>query len=105
MAKNEVYTLGRWLVNDGQDAAFIEAWKELGSYFLSLPEPPGPGPGTLIQSVENPRLFYSFGRWPNAESVAAMRADSRTPNEMERLIALCEEATPGMFRLIAEVGS
>ena len=104
MAGDEVYTLGRWNVKAGQEAAFIQAWKELGAFFLSLPEPPGPGPGTLVQSAENPRLFYSFGPWPNAEAVAAMRRNPQTAREIGRLTALCEEATPGMFRRVATVG-
>jgi len=41
MAGDEVYTLGRWLVKAGQEATFIHAWKELGAFFLSLPEPQG----------------------------------------------------------------
>ena len=68
MAGDETYTLGRWLVKAGQEAAFIEAWKELAAFFLSLPEPLGHG--TLVQSSDNPSLFYSFGPWPNAEAVA-----------------------------------
>ena len=102
MAGDQVYTFGRWVVKAGQEAAFIEVWKELGTFFLSLPEPPGQG--TLVQSTDNPNLFYSFGPWPNAEAVAAMRADPGTPAVIGRLAALCEEATPGMFRLVATVG-
>ena len=102
MAGDEVYTLGRWVVKAGQEASFIDAWKELGAFFLSLPEPPGPG--TLVQSTNNPMLFYSFGPWPSAGAVAAMRANPGTPTVMGRLAALCEEATPCMFRLVATVG-
>ena len=104
MAGDEVYTLGRWVVKAGQEAAFIEAWKELGAFFLSLPEPPGPGPGTLVQSTDNPELFYTLRPWPSAGAVAAMRANPRTPSESGRLATLCEEYTPGMFRLVATVG-
>ena len=105
MAGDEVYTLGRWIVKAGQEAAFTQAWEELGAFFLSLPEPPGPGPGTLVQSTESSRLFYSFGLWPGAGAVAAMRANPRTPGEIGKLAALCEEATPGMFRQVATVGA
>ena len=101
MAKEEVYTLGRWLVKPGKEDLFVEAWKGLGRFFLLLPEPPGIG--TLVQSVDNPCLFYSFGPWPSKEAVAAMRAHLNTPGELGKLIALCEEATPGTFRLVATV--
>ena len=102
MAEDEVYTLGRWVVKAGQEAAFIESWKEVGAFFLSLPEPSGPG--TLVQSTDNPKLFYSFGPWPNAGAAAAMRANPGTPGVIGQLAALCDEATPGMFRLVATVG-
>ena len=102
MAGDEIYTLGRWVVKAGQEATFIESWKELGAFFLSLPEPPGPG--RLVQSMDDSKLFYSVGPWPNVESIAAMRANPHTPAVIGRLAALCEEATPGMFRIIATVG-
>ena len=98
----EPYTLGRWLVRAGQEDAFVTAWKELGDYFLSLPEPPGVG--TLIRSLENTRLFFSFGPWRRLEDIGAMRADPRTPAMLGQLNALCEEATAGGYRVVATVG-
>ena len=79
MAGDEVYTLGRWLVKAGQEATFIHAWKELGAFFLSLPEPPGPG--TLVQSTDNPSLFYSFGPWPQCRGSCS---DAREPRDVCR---------------------
>ena len=66
MAGVEGYTLGRWVVKAGQETAFIQAWKELGAYFSTLPEPPGPG--TLVQNADIPGLFYSFGLWPSGST-------------------------------------
>jgi heme-degrading monooxygenase HmoA len=97
------YTVGRWLVKEGQEEAFVTAWKELGAYFLSLPHPPS-GVGTLVQSTDNPRLFFSFGYWGSLEDIQAMRADPRTPAMIHRLAELCEEAAPGTYRWVAEVG-
>ena len=98
---DEVYTLGRWLVRSGREQEFIEVWRGLGAYFMSLPHPPGPGPGTLVQSMDDPRLFYSFGPWRSLDDIAAMRADSRTPAAIGRLMALCDEAAPGSYRVAA----
>ena len=99
MADEVVFTVGRWLVKQGSGAAFIEAWKALGDYFLSLPQPPGPG--TLVQSAQNPGLFYSFGAWPSAEAVSEMRANPSTAAEMAKVSSHCEEFEPGMFRQVA----
>ncbi len=97
----QVYTLGVWHVEEGREADFVIAWKELGVVFAALPQPPS-GKGVLIQSATDPTLFYSFGPWRSAADVAAMRADPRAEAGIRRIRDLCTESTPGMFRVIAE---
>ena len=97
----DVYTLGVWTVKPGKESDFIEAWRSLGSYFYSLPQPPGPG--TLVQSVQDSTLFYSFGPWGSIADIQAMRADPRTASEIGKLVALCDEAVPGTYRVVASV--
>ena len=99
--ESDVYTLGVWRVKPGQEAAFTATWKELGAFFMSLPQPPGPG--TLVQSVQDPQLFYSFGPWKSLSDIQAMRADQRTPAMIGKLTALCSEAKPGAFRVVVTV--
>lgn len=96
-----VYTLGVWRVKPGREAEFITAWKELGRTFAQLPQPPS-GRGTLIQSLSDPTLFYSFGPWKRLEDVEAMRANARAQEGIRRLMELCTEATPGSFQVVAE---
>ena len=96
-----VYTLGVWRVKPGNEAAFIAAWKDLGAIFLRLPQPPEAGTGTLIQSLTNPSLFYSFGPWKSLDDVQAMREDVTAQDGIARLWALCTEATPGSFQVVA----
>ncbi|MDP9342000.1 MAG: antibiotic biosynthesis monooxygenase [Actinomycetota bacterium] len=97
----EVYTLGVWRVREGKESEFVEAWRRLGGYFRNLPNPPGPG--TLVQSVDDPRLFYSFGPWRSLDDIAMMRSAPDTPGALARLAALCDEAKPGTFRVVARV--
>ncbi len=99
--QSDIYTLGVWKVKPGQEQAFIAAWKALADFFYGLPNPPGPG--TLVQSLDDPTLFYSFGPWRSLEDIQTMRADPRTPEQIGRLAALCDEATPGAFRVVARV--
>ena len=99
--ENQVYTLGSWRVEEGRQAEFIAAWKDLGAIFGSLDQPPS-GKGVLIQSTTDPVLFYSFGPWRSLQEVAAMRGDPRAQSGIARLRELCTEATPGTFRLAAE---
>ena len=96
------YTLARWSVLAGQEAAFVTAWHELAAHFLSLKAPPRWG--TLLQSVEDPRLFYSFGPWPSVETIAAMRAHPSTAGAISRLTTLCEASELGTYLVAATAG-
>ena len=100
--EQQPYTLARWMVRSGQEDAFVAAWHELAAYFLALRHPPHWG--TLLRSVDEPRLFYSFGPWPSLETIAAMRADPRTPSAIARLTDLCDEADPGTYVVAAASG-
>jgi hypothetical protein len=96
---DEVYTLGVWRVKDGKQSEFIAAWQALGRYFRSLPHPPGTG--TLVQSVDEPQQFYSFGPWRTLDDIQEMRSRSDTASEIGKVMDLCEEGRPGTFRLVA----
>lgn len=96
---DEVYTLGVWRVKEGEQTEFVEAWKQLGRHFEDLPNPPGEG--TLLQSIDDPQQFYSFGPWRTLEDVQQMRSHPDTPEQINRLMQLCEEGLPGTFRVVA----
>lgn len=96
---DEVYTLGVWRVKDGKQSEFVEAWTALGHYFRGLENPPGEG--TLVQSVDEPQLFYSFGSWRSLDDIEEMRSRPETPQEIGKLMDLCEEGRPGTFRVVA----
>jgi hypothetical protein len=96
-----VYTLGMWRVREGKEGEFIETWKGLSVVFSQLAQPPS-GKGTLVQSLNEPLLFYSFGEWPSIEAVQAMRQDAKAQDGIRRVAELCTEARPGSFRVAAE---
>jgi hypothetical protein len=96
---DEVYTLGVWRVKDGRADDFVAAWKQLGVFFHSLEHPPGQG--TLLQSVDDPQLFYSFGPWGAIDDIQEMRGRPETPEEIGKLMALCDEGRPGTYRVVA----
>ena len=98
---DEVYTVGAWRVKRGKEDEFVAAWKGLGGYFRSLPHPPGVG--TLVQSVDEPEQFYSFGPWGALEHIQEMRGLPETPAEIGKLMALCDEGRPGTYRVVATV--
>lgn len=96
---DEVYTLGVWRVKEGLEREFVEAWKGLGVYFRSLAHPPGRG--TLLQSLDDPQQFYSFGPWGSLDDIQEMRSHPDAPKEIGKLMDLCEEGRPGAFRVAA----
>ncbi len=99
---DQPYTLARWRVAAGNEDAFVAAWRELAAVFLALKAPPRWG--TLLRSVDDPRLFYSFGPWPSMETIAAMRAHPAAAGAIGRLEALCEEAELGTYLVAATAG-
>ncbi len=99
--EGRIYTLGVWRVKPGKEAEFIEAWKGLSGVFSKLPQPPG-GKGTLVQSLNDPLLFYSFGEWSSMDSIQAMRQDATAQAGIKKVGELCTEAAPGSFRVVAE---
>ena len=96
---DQVYTLGVWRVKSGKEDEFVAAWQGLGRYFRSLPHPPGVG--TLLQSVDDPQQFYSFGPWRTLDDIREMRNLPETAREIGKLIDLCEAGQPGAFRVAA----
>jgi hypothetical protein len=99
--QSALYTLGMWRVKPGQQADFIAAWQALGDFFRKLPQPPA-GKGTLVQSVSDPLLFYSFGPWVSLADIEAMRQDDQARAGLEALRHYCTEALAGAYRTVAE---
>lgn len=95
----QVYTLGAWRVKEGNESEFVAAWKAVGRYFRSLPHPPGEG--TLLQSLDEPQQFYSFGPWSSLDDIEEMRNRPETPDQLGKLMELCEKGRPGAFRVVA----
>jgi heme-degrading monooxygenase HmoA len=92
------YTLASWYIKQGQAEEFLRVWKEeLAPAFLSISPTTH---GTLIQSLEDPRQFYSFGPWESLEAMQAARSDTRARAAIGKLIALCDEAKPGPFKVV-----
>jgi heme-degrading monooxygenase HmoA len=96
------YTLAFWRVKPGRERDFIEAWAGLGAAFATLPSPPV-FKGTLVQNVSDPSLFYSFGPWKSLEDIQTMRATPAAQAAIQRVVALCDEANPGAYRVVKEI--
>jgi quinol monooxygenase YgiN len=97
----EFYTHALWRVKEGKQKQFVEAWNALAQVFMKLP---GTGQGTLIQSISDPALFYSFGPWEGLDAIEAMRRDPDAQKVIQDVRELCDVAVPGSYRLVLQVG-
>jgi hypothetical protein len=99
MMADEILSLYRWRVKPGNEQVFTEAWLAYQDYLVQAPY--GTGEHVLVQSTDDTQRFDSFGPWPSASSLHAMRADPQARQMMQGLSDLCEEATPGTFQVVA----
>ncbi|HTY52433.1 MAG TPA: antibiotic biosynthesis monooxygenase family protein [Methanomicrobiales archaeon] len=98
-----IFAAGIWDVRPGNEQAFIEAWKEFSAWTAMHQK--GSGYGNLIQDLDNPTRFMSFGPWDDLESVQAWRRQPEFRKAIARFAELCDHITPGTFRLVAGEGS
>lgn len=95
------YTLACYRVLPGKEGAFVDVWSKLADTFTELPNPPIWG--TLIRSVSDPTVFYSFGPWKDAAHVAEMRSNPEAGAAFRAIRQLCAEMTPGDYEMIRHV--
>lgn len=99
--RDAFYTLALWHVKSGQEAEFLRVWREeLGVAFLNAVPT---AHGTLVQSLEDPHIYYSFGPWQSMEQMSAARMEPTVRAAMDKLRALCVEARPGPYRVVMTV--
>jgi hypothetical protein len=96
-----IYTHAQWRVKPGREAEFVKAWREMIKAFSNLPA--RPMRGTLIQSLVDESLFYSFGQWKSLSDIVAMRHDPRAREAFQKVMELCVEASPSTYRMIADI--
>lgn len=96
------YTLASWYLRPGHEAEFVRRWQDELSVAFRTANPRATG--TLVQNLEDPRHFYSFGPWDSEAEMAAARLDPEVRTALNRLRELCESATPAPFRVVLTIG-
>jgi heme-degrading monooxygenase HmoA len=77
-----LYTHGRWVVKQGQQARFQAAWQEFADWTDAEISGAVTGEARLLQDLDDPTLFFSFGPWDSLDAILAWRAD---PGFQERV--------------------
>ena len=99
--QDPVYAVGLWSVRPGNEQAFIAAWKDFAAWTSTHMK--GAIYGKLLQDIENPARFVSFGPWEDIESVLDWRQQPEFKKAFARFMELCDEIAPGTFHLVAEI--
>jgi heme-degrading monooxygenase HmoA len=98
----QFYTHGRWVVKDGQQDAFQSAWRELADWTNANVDGAVAGEVRMLQDLDDPRLFYSFGPWESLEAIEAWRANDGFQERVMRLRELLDSFEPHTLRLIVQ---
>lgn len=98
---NDFYTLASWHVQEGQEEEFLRIWKDELAHAFRNANPKAQG--TLIQSLEDPRQFYSFGPWETMEQMEAARSDVQVRAAIGKLLHVCDRAAPGPYRVVLTI--
>ena len=100
--KANYYTHALWYVKEGKTEEFIAAWKQFGKALSQIPNSPAVQ-GTLIQSLTDPLVFYSFGPCETMDDINAMRSDEQVKNALTAILEFCQEAKPGNYKTIMQL--
>ncbi len=99
--KHNYYTLSVWKVKPGMADQFRAAWRDMAKVFSDLPNPPFHI--TLLQSLDDPDLFYSFSPWESMDAIHALRRNPDTKDEIQRVVDLCVEYKMSNFHAKDEI--
>jgi len=100
--QRDVYTAGLWTVRPGNEALFIAAWQEFATW--TTQHGPGNPNARLLQDLNEPRRFLSFGLWDSNESVDAWRQLPEFQAFFAKAKELCEAIEPYTLRQVAVAG-
>ncbi len=94
-----IYALALWSVKPGKEAEFIRAWEAFAQW--TGEHQPGAGDGWLLQDLEHPNRFLSFGPWDSLDSIKEWRGKPEFRAFFEKARQLCEEIQPRTLKLVA----
>ena len=80
------YTHGRWKVKAGREDDFIKAWERFAEVGLGK----GATGVRLIQDLESPTDFFSFGSWNDADQIANFRGDPEFQGHIDGMQEMLE---------------
>lgn len=96
----ETYTNGVWVVKEGDEEAFVDAWRDFVSWASTWP---GSGTFRLVRDANEPSRFMSFAPWESFEAQAAWKQNPEFPERIGRVKSHTSDFTPSVFELVTTV--
>ena len=84
------YTHGRWKVKEGREDEFVAVWQD----FAQLGAERGATGIRLLQDLDTPTRFYSFGSWGEQEQIVAFRDDPEFQRHVDGMNEIVESFEP-----------
>lgn len=97
----DYYTLASWHVRTGAEEEFLRVWRDDLAAAFTRANPQSVA--ALVQSLEDPQQFYSFGPWRTLEEMEEARTDPDVREAVLRILALCDRAQPQPCRVVSRV--
>ena len=97
----QLYTLGIWSAKVGKEAALIEAWREFAQWTAA--HQPGAGEARMLQDIEHPQRFITFGPWEDTRSVQEWRQSEAFREFVAKARELCEHIQPYTLKTVAYI--
>ncbi len=89
MAEPIAYSIGKWIATSGKSNEFIKAWRGMVDYVVQ--NSVGGIDFYLVQDIEQPNIYLSFGRWENADMLKMWMESPVFKDYKKQLDALCDD--------------
>lgn len=94
-----VFTTGSWRPFDGQEAAFLDRWREFAAWATGFP---GAGRAVLAHDVREEGRFVSFIEWNSMDAMKAWKASDEFKPRMGAVQQHIDKFSPTEIELVAE---
>ncbi len=95
----QIFASGLWQVKTGKEKEFIEAWQQFATWTGATQK--GVGEGRLLQDLEHPDRFLSFGPWENEDRIAEWRSRPEFTAFVKTARELCVDLQPRKLKVVA----
>ena len=99
--QDQLWTLGIWTAKPGREGDFEAAWVAFATW--TSEHQPGALDARLLRDTQDPRRFFSFGPWEDADAVRAWRETPQFQTFVMQVRELCDDFQPCSLRLVAHI--